>query len=316
MTELTFASGLGLKHGYSAGEDDWGGGMEITLRLMNTLVQGGVIDQNATPPGSPSNGDIHIVGVSATGIWSGKDNQIAAYYDATWYYITPNAGWRLWNAAIGNYVEYKSGGWSVPSRGQAPFSPPLAAHFPDIVTNSGQVAIVMTDDPDVGLIVEAGNSTQSGDVPKYVYKPIVNSTWELITHVKFSVQQPHNCYGGVVLGDSTGGKCVLIGWIANNSNSFTIIGDNITGGHNGDVIGSGNRPYPIDAWIKVTYDGTNITVWTSLDGKAWLEQAQATPSSFQLSNAPNQIGLGWAEAAGAYNNMGIMSVPYWLDTCG
>lgn len=48
-----------------------------------------------TPPGSPVAGDVHIVGLSPTGDWSGQADKIA-YYDQTWKFIAPNEGMTLW----------------------------------------------------------------------------------------------------------------------------------------------------------------------------------------------------------------------------
>jgi PKD repeat protein len=44
-----------------------------------------------TPPTSPSIGDRYIVGVEATGLWQGKNNQIAEW-DGSWQYDIPNVG--------------------------------------------------------------------------------------------------------------------------------------------------------------------------------------------------------------------------------
>jgi len=48
-----------------------------------------------TPPGSPAAGDVHIVGLSPTGAWSGQADKIA-YYDQTWRFIIPGEGMTLW----------------------------------------------------------------------------------------------------------------------------------------------------------------------------------------------------------------------------
>ena len=45
----------------------------------------------STPPLSPSKGDRYIIGSGATGVWSGKTNQIAEY-DSSWEYIVPFQG--------------------------------------------------------------------------------------------------------------------------------------------------------------------------------------------------------------------------------
>ena len=55
-----------------------------------------VIDKDLTaPPGSPSEGDRYIVGPSATGAWSGHDDDIAEYSESAWEFYTPAEGWRV-----------------------------------------------------------------------------------------------------------------------------------------------------------------------------------------------------------------------------
>ncbi|MGI8426331.1 MAG: DUF2793 domain-containing protein [Actinomycetota bacterium] len=49
-----------------------------------------------TPPGSPEAGDTYIIPSGATGVWSGKTNQIAHYYGGAWTYWAPIEGVRLW----------------------------------------------------------------------------------------------------------------------------------------------------------------------------------------------------------------------------
>jgi hypothetical protein len=58
------------------------------LVMIQVLLANGVwqIGLN-TPPSSPVNGDAYVIGTSPSGIWVGKDNCIAAYYQDQWYYI-------------------------------------------------------------------------------------------------------------------------------------------------------------------------------------------------------------------------------------
>lgn len=66
------------------------------LVAIDALLNTGAIDKDlATPPGSPSAGDVYIVATSGTGDWSGKDGQIA-YYFGGWQFIVPNEGMLLW----------------------------------------------------------------------------------------------------------------------------------------------------------------------------------------------------------------------------
>ena len=75
-------------------------GKEIThneaLIIIDNILQNGVIDKDlTTPPSNPNTNDIYIVGASATGAWSGKDNQLA-FYDNGWRFIEAREGFTFW----------------------------------------------------------------------------------------------------------------------------------------------------------------------------------------------------------------------------
>lgn len=66
---------------------------EIELAKRNIEPQASVKDQHlVTPPTSPVSGDRYIIPSGATGVWSGKTNQIAEYTTA-WAYYAPAVGW-------------------------------------------------------------------------------------------------------------------------------------------------------------------------------------------------------------------------------
>lgn len=68
---------------------------EALQKIDAILNIGAVSIGDTTPPVSPSNGDVYIVGNSATGDWSGYDNNIA-YFETIWKFISPNEGMSLW----------------------------------------------------------------------------------------------------------------------------------------------------------------------------------------------------------------------------
>lgn len=66
------------------------------LIIIDNILQNGVIDKDlTTPPSNPNSNDIYIVGASATGTWSGKDNQLA-FYDNGWRFIEAREGFTFW----------------------------------------------------------------------------------------------------------------------------------------------------------------------------------------------------------------------------
>lgn len=55
-------------------------GLNLSLNVIDALLQTAVIDMDQTsPPVSPSDGDLHIVSAGATGEWLGQENNMARY---------------------------------------------------------------------------------------------------------------------------------------------------------------------------------------------------------------------------------------------
>ena len=75
------------------------------LRLLDAMVQLAVLDRTRTaPPGSPDDGDRHIVASGATGLWAGWDLNIAYWVDGAWTRLVPRPGWLAWIAAEAAFV--------------------------------------------------------------------------------------------------------------------------------------------------------------------------------------------------------------------
>lgn len=70
---------------------------EGLVKIDALLNRGAISQATATPPGSPSDGDLYIISTSATGDWSGHDKKVT-YYDTSkgWVILTPNEGMTLW----------------------------------------------------------------------------------------------------------------------------------------------------------------------------------------------------------------------------
>ena len=69
------------------------------IRALDALCQLSVLAIQTAPPGSPANGDCYLVAASATGAWTGKDKDVAAWQDGAWYFYPPEAGWTAYNRA-------------------------------------------------------------------------------------------------------------------------------------------------------------------------------------------------------------------------
>jgi hypothetical protein len=88
-------------------------GLNLALNVIDALLQAAVIDMDQTaPPGSPTDGDMHIVAVGATGAWAGHDNDLARYVadGAFWQFYDSGTQVRLvLNLDDGGLYHYASG---------------------------------------------------------------------------------------------------------------------------------------------------------------------------------------------------------------
>ena len=75
------------------------------LRILDAVVQCNVLTEGTiVPPGSPTDGDTHIIGIdtdSTSDDWEGHDSEIAYYKSSAWIFIMPHEGWRAYCQANG-----------------------------------------------------------------------------------------------------------------------------------------------------------------------------------------------------------------------
>lgn len=70
--------------------------VNTALSRIDAILNTGAITRSlSTPPGSPADGDVYIVGGSPTGAWSGFSGKIT-YFDQIWRFIIPLEGMSLW----------------------------------------------------------------------------------------------------------------------------------------------------------------------------------------------------------------------------
>ncbi len=81
-----------------------------SLTRLDALVQLSLASVGGTvPPGSPSEGEAHGVGVGASGDWSGQDGKLAVFANGGWVFLAPQAGWQGW--ADGARVQFDGADW-------------------------------------------------------------------------------------------------------------------------------------------------------------------------------------------------------------
>jgi len=105
----------GFVWGYSPGETTWGvGAFNPNFAKLEALLHLSVTSITSTPPLTPANGMVYIVGGSPTGAWAGQANAVAAYYTIgtpAWVFVAPVVGVRAWNVATSTYWRYSGSTW-------------------------------------------------------------------------------------------------------------------------------------------------------------------------------------------------------------
>jgi hypothetical protein len=84
------------------------------LHILDALVNCSVIDRDLTaPPGSPVDGDVYIPKATATGAWSGKENQLAQWDVNAWKFHAPEEGWICYVRDEDVLLVYTGAAWTV-----------------------------------------------------------------------------------------------------------------------------------------------------------------------------------------------------------
>jgi hypothetical protein len=81
---------------------------------LDAIVQLSVKNTTLTaPPGSPADGDRHLIASGATGAWLGKDLNVAMYSSGTWLFFAPRPGWRLWDETGLRLLIWQTSSWTA-----------------------------------------------------------------------------------------------------------------------------------------------------------------------------------------------------------
>ncbi|NJO23496.1 MAG: DUF2793 domain-containing protein, partial [Sphingomonadales bacterium] len=116
------------------------------IRALDAVVQLSVRDRTLTsPPGSPVDGDRHIIAAGATGAWSGHDLEIAAWQDGAWAFYAPAEGWIAWVAGEAALLAFDGADWiSAPASAALQSVPMVGINTTADTTNRLAVASAAT----------------------------------------------------------------------------------------------------------------------------------------------------------------------------
>lgn len=109
------------------------------LTQIDSLLQLNAIDLGTnTPPGAPSDQDKHIVGLSPTGAWAGKANNLAIWQanGSFWQFYVPQTGWVVFSVAASSLYAWVAGVWTLiaPTIGPGTTLGQIAALAPNLNT--------------------------------------------------------------------------------------------------------------------------------------------------------------------------------------
>ena len=83
-----------------------------SLQRLDALVQLTLTTIEApTPPLSPENGEMHVVGVDPTGAWEGQSGLIALWDGTGWLFISPVEGWIAYDLSSESVVKFDGNTW-------------------------------------------------------------------------------------------------------------------------------------------------------------------------------------------------------------
>ena len=88
------------------------------LNDLDILIHASALDDTQhTPPATPTEGDCHIIATAATGVWAGRDGEIAVFQDGVWRFIRPQSGLLVWVQSTQTLRVYHRDAWQTVTTG-------------------------------------------------------------------------------------------------------------------------------------------------------------------------------------------------------
>ena len=84
------------------------------LLKLDSLVQAAVAERRAAAPATPVEGERHLVRAPATGVFAGRENELARFQDGGWRFFAPRAGWVVWIASENRLAAFDGAVWRDP----------------------------------------------------------------------------------------------------------------------------------------------------------------------------------------------------------
>ena len=189
------------------------------------------------------------------------------------------------------------------------WSPPLASSFPSLV---GTVNLTLTDDPDVGLIINGGTPV-SGNVTRAALKscPAAGTDFTAIARISQGMVTQSYMGIGLVLYESSSGKVAMLMDQVDTGAGLVEVNYQTLTSYN-TTPSNLNATSGLPTWFKIQRIGSTLYYYFSYEGKVWnLLMSAAQTAAF--TTAPNYIGVGvFYNYSGAANAIGLCD--YWSQT--
>ena len=82
------------------------------LARIDAALQMIAVSRSISSPPASIEGEVYLVGASATGDWTNNDGALAFAVGGGWEFILPHAGWKLWIADEAKWVAYNGTNWA------------------------------------------------------------------------------------------------------------------------------------------------------------------------------------------------------------
>lgn len=82
------------------------------FHILDSVAGGYVQGISALPSSAVSNGDVWVIAVNASGIWAGRDNQLALRITDSWRYVSAKTGMTFLNNQTNSFIKFTGSEWT------------------------------------------------------------------------------------------------------------------------------------------------------------------------------------------------------------
>jgi hypothetical protein len=190
---------------------------------------------------------------------------------------------------------------------------PTAANFPTLIRGGAAQDIILSDDSNVGLILDSG-PLAGGENVRFGLQdaPASTANWTVTAHITSNLW-PANYNGiGLVLYETSTTKSVISGFWFNGGAMFRVRQQS-NAGFIANTYGAehvrANQPF----WTRIRYVHASAAYFfdVSIDGKSWQNATSVTKTNL-FTIAPGKVGLGFYINNGTVGKSAMASCDYYL----